>query len=192
MLDEQKKEISICAVSSTEKKLVIPSELDGYRVRRIGYPEGDHYEAAKKIGGGIDQYLEEIVIPDTVQRIQALSFYECKQLSKVTLPENITLGYASFSGCDRWKDIVLPHNTSCEDSALPGNAYRYTWNKTKTTVYTCEFNKKWKKSAKEVSTVYNVYGKKTKKGAYKFLAATKAKKFITACKYVKVMPAAEW
>ncbi len=172
MLDEQKKEISICAVSSTEKKLVIPSELDGYRVRRIGYPEGDHYEAAKKIGGGIDQYLEEIVIPDTVQRIQALSFYECKQLSKVTLPENITLGYACFSGCDRWKDIVLPHNTSCEDSALPGNADTLP--------------------AKEVSTVYNVYGKKTKKGAYKFLAATKAKKFITACKYVKVMPAAEW
>ena len=48
VLDEQKKEISICAVSSTEKELVIPSELDGYRVSRIGYPEGDHYEEAKK------------------------------------------------------------------------------------------------------------------------------------------------
>ena len=327
VLDEQKKEISICAVSSTEKKLVIPSELDGYRVSRIGYPEGDHYEEAKKIGGGIDQYLEEVVIPDTVQRIQALTFYECKQLSGVTLPENITLGYACFSGCDRWKTIVLPQNTSCEDSALPWNAdtlqisnsifgegvvggnvnrimlsakqntvfdmgvswvsakvkelvstkqvtkllfngadgenvveklyvngrgtkveaneshgntvlgkvtfgeiftvknakaitfakkqkityhvkeadkvkkivckkkakaYRYTWNKTKTTVCTCKFDKKWTKSAKEVPTVYNVYGKTTKKGAYKFLAATKAKKFTTACKYVKVMSAEEW
>ena len=51
-----------------------------------------------------------------------LTFYECKQLSGVTLPENITLGYACFSGCDRWKTIVLPQNTSCEDSALPWNA----------------------------------------------------------------------
>ena len=58
---------------------------------------------------------------DTVKRVQALSFYECKKLSKVTLPEDIILGYACFSGCDSWKNIVLPQNTFCEDAALPGN-----------------------------------------------------------------------
>ena len=84
---------------------------------------------------------------------------------------------------DKVKKIV------CKKKA---KAYRYTWNKTKTTVYTCKFYKKWEKTAKEVPTVYNVYGKKTKKGAYELLATTKAKKFTTVCKYVKVMPATEW
>ena len=78
IVEEQKKEISICAISSTDKKVVIPSELDGYQVSRIGYPEGDHYEEAKKLGGDIAQCMEELVIPDTVKRVQALSFYECK------------------------------------------------------------------------------------------------------------------
>ena len=48
VINEPEKEISICAISSTAKKIVIPSELDGYQVSRIGYPEGDHYEEAKK------------------------------------------------------------------------------------------------------------------------------------------------
>ena len=121
VINEPEKEISICAISSTAKKIVIPSELDGYQVSRIGYPEGDHYEEAKKLGGDIAQCMEELVIPDTVKRVQALSFYEFKKLSKVTLPEDIILGYACFSGCDSWKNIVLPQNTFCEDAALPGN-----------------------------------------------------------------------
>ncbi len=121
VINEPEKEISICAISSTAKKIVIPSELDGYQVSRIGYPEGDHYEEAKKLGGDIAQCMEELVISDTVKRVQALSFYECKKLSKVTLPEDIILGYACFSGCDSWKNIVLPQNTFCEDAALPGN-----------------------------------------------------------------------
>ena len=49
VINEAEKEISICAISYTAKKIVIPSELDGYQVSRIGYPEGDHYEEAKKL-----------------------------------------------------------------------------------------------------------------------------------------------
>ena len=64
VINEPEKEISICAISSTAKKIVIPSELDGYQVSRIGYPEGDHYEEAKKLGGDIAQCMEELVISD--------------------------------------------------------------------------------------------------------------------------------
>ena len=99
VINEPEKEISICAISSTAKKIVIPSELNGYRVSQIGYLEGDDYEEAKKLGGDIAQWMEELVIPDTVKRVQTLSFYECRKLSKVTLPQN----------------------TFCEDAALPGN-----------------------------------------------------------------------
>lgn len=327
VVNEPEKEISICAISSTEKKIVIPSELDGYQVSRIGYPEGNDYEEAKKLGGDIAQWMEELVIPDTVKRVQAFSFYECRKLSKVTLPENITLGYACFSGCDSWKNIVLPQNTFCEDGALPGNInclqisnsifgenviagkvnriilspkqnavfdmgvswvsvklkelysskhvtkllfngadgenvveklyvndrdtkveankthghavlgkvsfgeiftvenakaisfakkqkityhiketekmkrlvckkkagkYLYTWKKAKTTVHTFKYNKKWKKNAKEVSTVYKIYGKKTKTGRYQFLDTIKGKQYTSKYKYIKVVPVQEW
>lgn len=121
IVEEQKKEISICAISSTDKKVVIPSELDGYKVRALGYESfaHDNYEGAREIGGGIEQHLEELVIPNSVRRVEALAFYKCKKLSKVTLPENITLGYASFGECNNWKDIVLPYHTTCEEGALP-------------------------------------------------------------------------
>ena len=54
-------------------------------------------EEAKKLGGDIAQCMEELVIPDTVKRVQALSFYKFKKLSKVTLPEDIILGYKNKS-----------------------------------------------------------------------------------------------
>lgn len=123
ILDEQKKEISICAIDSTEKKIIVPSELDGYQVCALGYESYpyDNYEDFQEMGGKMKEYMEEMVIPTSVRMVWAFAFKDCKRLSKVSLPEGITLGYASFSGCDNWKDIVLPYNTTCEESALPSN-----------------------------------------------------------------------
>lgn len=96
VINEPEKEISICAISSTAKKIVIPSELDGYQVSRIGYPEGDHYEEAKKLGGDIAQCMEELVISDTVKRVQALSFYECKKIIQGNIAGRYYFGICVF------------------------------------------------------------------------------------------------
>ena len=79
--------------------------------------------------------------------------------------------------------------TVCKKKA---GKYLYTWKKVKTAVYTFKYNKKWKKNTKEVPTVYKVYGKKTKNGRYQFLAITKAKRYTTECKYIKVVTEKEW
>lgn len=333
VLNEQKKEISICAINSSEKKITIPSELDGYRVCALGYENyaHDNYDGFHEMGGDIAEYLEELVIPPSVRQVWAFTFSKCKKLSKVSLPEGITLGYASFSGCDNWKDIILPYNTICENGALPhdhtntlqisnsikgegifygvinkmilsvkrdtifslavpwvsvtvkqlispkdvtklmfnfsdgesrveklyvngshteveanrsygyvvqghvvfgeictvknakaisfakknkikyhvkstagmkkvirkkkGNTYLHTWNKAKTTILSCRYDKsgkKWKKSTKEVPTVYEVYGRKGQQGKYQLIGTTKSKKVRTKYKYVKVKPVNEW
>ena len=120
VLDEQKKEISICAIDSTEKKIIVPSELDGYKVCALGYESYayDNYEGFQEMGGKMKEHMEELVIPPSVRTVWAFAFNDCKRLSKVSFPEGITLGYASFSGCDNWKDIVLPYHTVCENGSL--------------------------------------------------------------------------
>ncbi|MCI9410591.1 MAG: leucine-rich repeat protein [Eubacterium sp.] len=335
ILDELKKEISICAIDSTEKKIIVPSELDGYRVCALGYESYayDNYENFQEMGGKMKEHMEELVIPTSVRTVWAFAFKECKRLSKVSLPEGITLGYASFSGCNNWKDIVLPYNTICEESALPSdhvdtlqisnsimgeniffgviqkmilsvkkdtvfslavpwvsvtvkqlispkdatklmfnfsdgesrveklyvngkqtkieanaearmgyvteghvtfgeiytvegaeairfakknkikyhvkrtaevkkvirkkkaNTFLHTWKKAKTTILSCCFDKKrktWKKSTKKVPAVYEIYGRKGKKGKYQQVGTTKQKKVKTKYKYVKVKPVSEW
>lgn len=47
------------------------------------------------------------------------AFSKSPKLCEVVLPEGITLDYACFAGCDKWKDIFLPRDTVCYDAALP-------------------------------------------------------------------------
>lgn len=334
ILNEQQKWISICGIDSTESRISIPSELDGYQVYALGYESyaHDNYEGFRELGGAIQECMEELVIPSSVKQVWAFAFTKCKKLKKVSLPEGITLGYASFSGCDNWKDIILPSNTTCEDSALPSESihtlqisnsitgefifygviqkmtlsvkdqtvfslavpwvsvtvkqlvspedveklifnfgdgksrveklyvngsdtkveanrtferyavwghvtfgeiftvedakaisfarknkikyhvksvedakkaigkkkaggYEHTWKKAKTTVASFRYDKsgkKWKKSTKEVPTVYKVYGKKSKTGKYRLLSTTKTRKVKSKYKYVRVEPVAVW
>lgn len=339
ILNEQQKWISICGIDSTESRVSIPSELDGYQVYALGYESYtydnyayDNYEGFREIGGAIQECMEELVIPSSVKQVLAFAFTKCKKLKKVSLPEGITLGYASFRGCDNWKDIILPSNTYCDNESLPGGrirtlqisnsitgewifygviqkmtlsvkdqtvfslalpwmsvtvrrlvspedveklmfnfgdgesrveklyvngsdtkveanrtferyavwghvtfgevftveaaeaisfarknkikyhvksvedakkaigkkkagGYEHTWKKAKTTVASFRYDKsgkKWKKSTKEVPTVYKVYGKKSRAGKYRLLGTTKERKVKTDYKYVRVEPVGVW
>lgn len=334
IMNEQEKQISICGIASLESSIVIPSELDGYQVYALGYEshEEDSYRAASEIGGGIRENMEELVIPSSVRCIWPNTFSNSKKLRKVSLPEGITLCNGCFSGCENWKDIVLPPNTVCESGALPSgairtlqignhsvtaeamfhgtiktlivsggeqgifnlasawvsltiknlispvgveklifnysdgksrvcklyvndseteleanrkhgyvtwgtvtfgelytvedanaisfarknkikyhvkraaevkkvarkkinNTYEYTWKKSGTKITSFQYNKskkKWKKSVREIPTLYRVYGKITKAGKYRLITRTKAPKFKTKFKYIKVEPVATW
>lgn len=121
IVNEQEKQISICGIDSSESRVVIPSNLDGYQVYALGYKSNvnDGYEGGGEITGGINEKMNELTIPSSVRRIWPYAFYGCKELRKVSLPEGITLGYACFGNCKKWNDIVLPSGTICEDRALP-------------------------------------------------------------------------
>lgn len=123
ILNEQEKQISICEIASQDKKITIPSELDGYQVYALGYESHfqNDYSVIKEIGGGAKETLEELEIPSSVKYVYAFAFSHYEKLKKVSLPGGIYLCRGSFSECSSWKDILLPPNTTCEDGSLPYN-----------------------------------------------------------------------
>ena len=78
--------------------------------------------------------LEEIIIPYSVRSIGEKAFYECEDLKKVTLQNNMTeIAERSFCGCTSLKSINIPKSvttigasafydcTSLKDLVLPDN-----------------------------------------------------------------------
>ena len=91
--------IEITDYYGSEDNLVIPSEIDGYTVTRIGYDAFyDEDFTSVSIPGTVTEigpyafqscsYLTSIVIPDSVIKIEYQAFEDCYELSEITLPEH--------------------------------------------------------------------------------------------------------
>ena len=78
-----------------EKNLELPNELDEIKEYIIGE------------GAFVNSNIESIVIPDSVYKIDDYAFYNCKNLSKITLGKNLSyIGYNSFYYCENLKIII--------------------------------------------------------------------------------------
>ena len=89
---------AITGYTGTAYALVIPEEIDGYKVEKI------RYGAFK---GHND--ITTVVIPDSVVEIELHSFSECRSLSSVKLSSNLkTLEYGAFYNCDKLTSIMIP------------------------------------------------------------------------------------
>lgn len=91
--------IEITDYYGSEDNLVIPSEIDGYTVTRIGYDTFYNEDFTSiSIPGTVTEigpyafqscsYLTSIVIPDSVIKIEYQAFEDCYELSEITLPEH--------------------------------------------------------------------------------------------------------
>ena len=81
-----------------EKKLTIPSELDGHPVTSIGYRA--FYE---------NNQLTEVVLPDTLKVLGIQPFAWCEKLQSVTLPEGLeTIDTNAFYYCKKLTKINIP------------------------------------------------------------------------------------
>nr|MBP3598369.1 leucine-rich repeat protein [Eubacterium sp.] len=123
IVNQQEKQITLCNIESTEGRIVIPTELDGYQVYALGDAkeeyEGDIAGEIPNAMEGIRNTVEELIIPSSVKRVYEHAFLDCLKLRNVVLPEGIYLHSGSFVGCSNWDDIVLPVNASFEDNSLP-------------------------------------------------------------------------
>ena len=55
------------------------------------------------------QYLEAVLIPNTVTSIGKAAFYRCKSLTSVTIPDSVTsIGDEAFFGCTSLRYVSLP------------------------------------------------------------------------------------
>ena len=87
--------------------LVIPSELDGYSVKRLG----------NRAFAGCNS-LASVTIPDGVTDIGEWTFDMCNDLTSVSIPESLTsIGFGVFAECVSLTNVIIPHSVTSFDIA---------------------------------------------------------------------------
>lgn len=104
LLDDGTAEITGYNGSAIE--LIIPSEIDGYAITKIG--DGAFFRNTN---------LTNITIPNGVITIGGWAFEYCTSLTSITIPGSVTrIGNSAFYDCENLKSIVIPKSvTSIED-----------------------------------------------------------------------------
>lgn len=102
-------------------EIVVPSEIDGHSVSRIGYQafadctnltsvvlpdsvKNIENEAFKNCTS-----LESVVLPNGLTEIEGYTFDECSSLSTITIPNTVTtIGEYAFYDCTSLEEITIP------------------------------------------------------------------------------------
>ena len=102
----------ITAYKGSAAELVIPSELDGYKVTLIG----------KSAFYGCES-LTDVVIPDSVIYIDEYAFYGCDSLTSITIPDSVAcICEFAIANCDSLTSIVIPDSVEwIQDHAFRDN-----------------------------------------------------------------------
>ena len=106
LLDDNTAEIlSYEAVNNGD--LIIPGELDGYRVTSIG--TGAFRKAS---------YMKSVSIPDGVTKIGAFAFDNCKSLVSIHVPDSVQfIGKQAFNNCPKLTDVSIPEGVTSIEQA---------------------------------------------------------------------------
>lgn len=85
-----------------EKNVIIPPFLDGHTVTTIG---GFAFS-------GMD-FIESVVIPDSIDEIKAGAFERCTSLKNIVIPASVTdIEESAFAGCSVLKLTVTPNSAA--------------------------------------------------------------------------------
>ncbi len=87
----------IVEYTSDDKKVSVPSTVDGYTVTEIG--STSFY----------DSDIEEVILPETIKTISWWAFYGCDNLVEVKFNDGLnTIEHGAFMNCKKLKKINLP------------------------------------------------------------------------------------
>ncbi len=91
--------------------IVIPSEIDGYPVTRIGFQAFSWLSR-----------IESVVIPEGVYAIEDRVFTMCSKIKSISLPQSLTsIGSEAFSSCSSLESISIPNGVKIiENSTFNG------------------------------------------------------------------------
>lgn len=104
--------------------IVLPKEIEGVPVTRIGEKCFEDHD-----------YMQEVVLPDTITALEYRCFYGCRQLKTINIPEGLqstggwvfahtgfesmtfpegfeSLGYGTFYGCSHLAQVELPQKVT--------------------------------------------------------------------------------
>lgn len=104
--------VRIVHCESTEALLSIPETIEGLPVYAIGP------DACSR-----NDYVEEIICPDTIESIGSCAFRFCPNLRRVTFPEQlITYSPSWLSHCESLEEVKLPGGLDKIDGSILDNA----------------------------------------------------------------------
>lgn len=106
----------ILRYEGTSTELVIPSTIDGYTVKYIGFWDDFSYSIINKAP------ITSVTIPDTVTVIGTRAFENCEYLTTVNIPDSVTtIGEEAFRDCKNLTTVNIPDSvTIIGDRAFKG------------------------------------------------------------------------
>ena len=120
IISNSPKEASIILIKDTGEEVRIPSEVDGYKVTRIGeskryYVEKDDYDDSYRyecvfMPSTCDK-VTSLIIPDGVEYIGYNAFSCCRNLKSVRLPNTLTAMAPCFAHCYSLEELIFPEGT---------------------------------------------------------------------------------
>lgn len=79
---------------SSDDVITVPAEIDGHKITKI-YPSCFGLTHAS-----------EIILPDTIEELREMAFYNCPDLKKITVPASVkVIGERAFDGCTSLEDV---------------------------------------------------------------------------------------
>ena len=93
---------TITGYSGDGGEVVIPAELDGVAVVKVGEScfEGN-------------TSVTSITIPDSVTSIEDYAFYNCTSLPSITIPDSVTsIGFGTFANCTSFTSVTIPDSVT--------------------------------------------------------------------------------
>ncbi len=80
----------------------------------------DWTASTPKPWSGFKNLIRTVVLDDEITSISDYAFYNCSNLTNITIPNGITyIGYCAFSGCKSLEEVNIPDSvTTIEDSAF--------------------------------------------------------------------------
>ncbi len=125
--------IEIAHYTGNAEKLVIPAEIDGKKVSRIGDSAFAEQESLKsvEVADGVTalmdyaflycKNLEKITLPESVVSIGDHAFLSCRSLQTIKIPDKVrNIGWAAFEGCKSLTSVQLPKKLETLDAEAFG------------------------------------------------------------------------
>ena len=104
---ESNGEITITGYTGKESNIIVPSEIDGKKVTKIGESAFNGEENDDSTGAS----LRSVVLPEGVYSIGDAAFSNCILLESITIPKGLTsIGNNAFENCVRLESINLPNS----------------------------------------------------------------------------------